>query len=1075
MLDIIYGTDSTDRDDIAYTKIHHLADKSESVWVLVPEQFSLSTEKSIIKRFGISAQTKIKVITFSRLCNLVLSKLGPLRMQYIDGAGKQIVAARTIRMLKGCLTSLAPNLKRKGFASTIVDIVSEFKRYGISEEQLESLCGEDTELSKKISDISVILKTFNSFLENQAADAEDNLELILPRLSQCDFLYGSLFIMHFRSFTPVEYSVLGVLMQKMDVYSIMCCNDIHKSSALFEPIAATCRTLADTANRVGVEYSEHSAAERLSAKAELAHLRQNYFAARPKPYHGDTDSVKIFELSGTYREVEAAADLILNLCRTEGRKFSDFLILARNTATYNRIMPAIFSSRGIDIFLDTRRSILTKPLAEMLCAVLEILSYGYSYDRVMTIARSGMRNIPDEDIDMFENYLLAVNPSHAMWAEESWTYCPEGYDLEIVNRTKHSLLDFVNKIGNALSGRKTAGHICTAILNVLKEDNTAAHIEKICNAFSEKNMPYLADEYRQVWNSIIAVLSQISALMDEENITWQDFTELFKNACGGISVGLTPQTQGSVVFSQIDRFRSSDTPVVIVLGMTDGVFPLAHTTEGLLSDAERNELLKFGIQLAPGADSKRREEQLLIYSVLSAPKEKLYLFSPMTGSDGKQLEQSPILKKIRSKIFPDISTFNPDFSGDYLRFSEGRSAAFDILCTSLAECGGDTEHLNDTGTALLEYFRKLPEFSTRLEKIIRNMNSPVGERLSKESVEAIYGKTIMLSASKLEKYNACAFSYFMNYGLLAAERDKAGIEPRSTGNIQHAALYKYFSGLKSSNADYSDITKDECYNKVYSIVKDEAILNTELLYESSSYYKYVVTRIQGIAARTAWEVVKFFKSSSFRPMGFEIKIGTDGDIPSIDVKNNDGEKIAALRGIIDRADTAVIDGKTYVSVIDYKSSEKNLNERLVSAGVNLQPLLYSDIVCRRLNASPAAMLYMQMTDPIVDESKLKGVTYSEIERAVNGKVSLGGWLNDNAAVISGYSSGGENGEKYIPGGKSSLIDEKELENRIKLANKKIQESAIEIYEGNVDADPYIDKGYNACTFCVYQSSCAQNI
>ena len=63
--------------------------------------------------------------------------------------------------------------------------------------------------------------------------------------------------------------------------------------------------------------------------------------------------------------------------------------------------------------------------------------------------------------------------------------------------------------------------------------------------------------------------------------------------------------------------------------MTDGVFPAPHTEEGLISDAERIKLEKYGISLAPGADAKAREEQLLVYSVLTAAAEKLYLFVPI--------------------------------------------------------------------------------------------------------------------------------------------------------------------------------------------------------------------------------------------------------------------------------------------------------------------------------------------------------------------------------------------------------------------------------------------------------------
>lgn len=1074
MFSIVYGVNTADAEAFVNEKIHNTA--KDDVWLLVPEQFSLSTERAVIKRFGIAAQTRVKVITFSRLCNLALSALGPLRAQYIDGAGKQIIAARTIRALKGKLNTLASNLKKHGFASSVVSLASEFKRYGVEPEFLDAAADEteNAELAEKLKDVSLMYKTYSGFLKQQMADAEDNLALICPRIKECSFLRGTLYITHFRSFTPVEYEAVGELMRLMDVCAVMCCDDIYKSSALFAPVAETCRSLTDLAETNGIECMPPLFLEDTGSDGdELVHLRRNYFEGRPKPYHAVPQNVKIYELSNRCREIETAADLIIRLCREQDKSFSDFLVLARDTEAYSRIMPAIFQSRGIDVFLDSRRSVLTKPFAVMLCLSLEIIAYGYSYDRVMGIARSGMTDIPDGDIDLFENYLLAVNPTHAMWNDAEWTYGHElGYDMEMINRTRKKLTAFADGVSARLSGRKTAEQICSAILAELEACDTAAHLTKVCDSFSENGMPYLADEYRQVWNSVISVLSQISTLMDEENITWKDFIELFKSACGGISVGLTPQTQGSVVFSPIDKFRTEGVPIVIVLGMTDGVFPSAHTSEGILSDTERAELLKAGIRLAPGADAKRREEQLLIYSVLTAPSEQLYLFTPLTDSAGKQLLPSPIIKNIRTKIFPQISVYNPDGGSDPMRGAEGKNAAFDVLCAKLAECGGQTDKLSGAAGVLYSFFKDSPEYGERLAAIAKAMTAKEPEKISRDAVREIYGDKIMLSASKLEKYNACAFAYFMTYGLLAAERDRAGIEPRSMGSIQHAALYAYFTELKNSGTEYSSVTKEACFDRIYSIVHDEAVKSTELLYESSSYYKYVVTRMQGIAARTAWEVVKFYKSSKFRPVGFEIKIDTGGEIPALVIQDGSGTEIAALRGIIDRADSAVINGKTYVSIIDYKSSQKGLDERLAAAGVNIQPLLYSDIVCRRMNANPAAMLYMQMTDPIVDAAKLTGK--SNAEKEASKLVKLGGWLTDDAGVIAGYSSGGENGENYVPA-KSSLIAEDEMKSRISAANEKIRESALGIYEGNVKARPYIGNGFNACQYCIFSASCGRNI
>ncbi len=1064
MLNIIYGTEFSGRKEYFESLIGKSLSSSSFSYILVPEQASLSAEKDIILKYGIKAQTHLKVITFSRLCNLVFSNLGPLRLKYIDGAGKQIIAAKTIRALKGNAGTLERALLKRGFSGDIVSLVSEFKRYGVTPDLLLSTDIENEELSSKIKDISLIYETFDSFLNESLSDAEDNLTLAYPKFRDCELFRGNLFISQFRSFTPVEQKAIGELMSVMDVYLDICCDDIDNPLPVFSSAAETCRCLLDLAKEMGIPAEKPLFFSNESPEGELEHLEANYFNSRPTPYKNVPDSVQVYEATNAYRETEIAADLILKLCRTENYKFSDFLVLARNTEYYNNVAPAIFASRGIDIFLDKNRCLLDNPVSTFIMATLDILANGFSYERIMHIARTGLTKATNEEIDAFENYLLAVNPTHAMWAQDKWEFCPDEYDIDEINETKSKLLQFYNEL--KLSGRHTAKDLCNALLSALEKCSVLDTVSALCDNFSSNDMIYLAEEYRMVWNGILSVISQISSLMDDEYISRRDFYDLFNSSLGSISINLSPQNQGSVTLSSIDKFRGY-AKVVIVLGLNDGVFPMPHAAEGLISDFERDILFKNGIKLAPGAAFKQIEEQSLIYSVLTSAREKLFLFSPLMTSSGAPLSASVIIKNICNKIFPDIKIINPDTSNDLLCYSEGIVPAFEALCTYLSKADGNIDNLSIDARKLYDYFMKQDKYSHQLSSLVSVMQNPTPEKLSPDAVEALYGAPMRLSASRLEKYNSCAYAYFLTYGLLAAERDISCIESRNTGNIQHAALYRYFSDLKDSGFDYAEVTKEDCYKKIYDIVTEEAKKESELLFETSSYYKYLITKMQGITARTAWEVVKFYRSSRFRPYGFEVKIGTNGLIPLVEVKDND-KTIATIKGFIDKADIAEIEGKSYVMVTDYKSSSKALNESLARAGINLQPLLYSDILAKRANASPAAMFYMQMTDPIVDASKVKGeLTYNELEKAASKDVGFNGWISDNSTILSLYGGKGENGESYS----LTQINEKEFKERIEYANKKIRESAFEMYSGNVSANPYCDKNFDACGYCIFKDVC----
>ena len=136
MLRMILGTANSDKTEYVYNEIAARLAAGKKTWILVPEQFSLFMEKELLQRFGLPSQVCIKVLSFSRLCNLVLSKTGPLRMKYIDGAGKQIIAAQVMQQLSGRLVALGRNMRQKGFAAVLADTISEFKRYGVSPQAL---------------------------------------------------------------------------------------------------------------------------------------------------------------------------------------------------------------------------------------------------------------------------------------------------------------------------------------------------------------------------------------------------------------------------------------------------------------------------------------------------------------------------------------------------------------------------------------------------------------------------------------------------------------------------------------------------------------------------------------------------------------------------------------------------------------------------------------------------------------------------------------------------------------------------------------------------------------------------
>lgn len=1056
MLKAVYGTAEHDSGAYLLEKIKENISVGAKSYILVPEQFSVYTERRIISVLGVSAQKNTEVLTFSRLSNLVLSELGPLRLKYIDGAGKQILASRTMQLIEKKLDYFRPNVHQSGFSGLMAELVSEFKRYGHTPEALLSAAekigdSDKTELGRKLTDMALFYKRYDELIAGSGADAEDNLALILPKIKECDFTKNSrLYVTEFRSFTPLETAALTELSKKTaDTELILCCGDPEKPSDLFLKTAETYKNICAAAESEGIEIGRP---EPIKFKKYLApdieHMIKNYFAPRPKKY-GRPEHVHFMRPENTFEEIEAAADIIHRLCREKGYKQSDFLILARNAEEYSSIMPHVFEERGINVFLDKRRGLTENPYLLYISAVLDVLASGFSYERIMTIAKSGFcPGLKTDERDIFENYLLAACPGRsALNSADEWTYNPgrARYDMALVNRVKKIVLDPVTELKKSIKGRKTAADIAEALLKFTETQNNLETMQNICAEFSKKGMIYLAEEYRMAWNSVVSVLTEIRDITGDTKMTYEKFRELFISACGGVKIGVSPQTIDGTTFSRIDMFRSADTKIAIVLGMTEGVFPKSHGGEGLISDSERLLLREAGLPLAMTASERSIDENMLIYKALSAALDEIYFLSP-AASGIETLNPSPVVTKLKNDIF------DADFEPARRTIPETRAAALKLLKSKIA--AGDED--DDTRT-LMEIFKN----SENLKKYIERLSAAENgyELLSKETVDKLYGRDIMLSASKLERFNECAFKYFMRYGLAALPRDIARFDPLNMGNVLHGTLERYFSKKR----DYNKITKAECRKEISKIVSELAIDDSDIMYQSSAYYKYLITRMSGIASATAWETIKFFRESEFRPIGFEVRIGSDGTVPPVRVHTELGD--ASVEGFIDRVDGAVIDGKQYICVVDYKSSETGLKKPLAEAGVKFQPLVYAGALCRDGSREPAAMLYQQMNDPLIDGAD--DISEEEYDKKVHGKIASNGWIIDDQKTMNAFDKSGT----FIS--PRSAIPVEEMKKRLENAEKKIAESAEGILSGEISVNPFTAYKYDPCLFCDYGGICGQ--
>jgi ATP-dependent helicase/nuclease subunit B len=120
-------------------------------------------------------------------------------------------------------------------------------------------------------------------------------------------------------------------------------------------------------------------------------------------------------------------------------------------------------------------------------------------------------------------------------------------------------------------------------------------------------------------------------------------------------MGIIPPALDQVLIGAVDRSRTPDVKLSLVLGLNEGVFPGRPDPGRLLSEADRVELEKCNILVGPSIRNHLGRERYLGYIACTRPRERLVLSWAASDTAGTPLNSSSLISHVR-QLFPDIET-----------------------------------------------------------------------------------------------------------------------------------------------------------------------------------------------------------------------------------------------------------------------------------------------------------------------------------------------------------------------------------------------------------------------------------
>lgn len=1065
------------------------AANEKKLTLIVPEQFSFMSEKMTLEKVGARAMSNIDVVSFTSLGEKLVGKPALHQRRRLDDASKAVLMGMALEAVKDKLKIYGSHTSKPSVIREFSALSSEFKQNSVSTDALRLALGgmEDGLLKMKLSDISNVLDAYDSLIENSYFDPDDLLSELAQVMSESDYFAGRLvFIDGFRGFTAQEYEVIGRMFGKAKaVYVTLCTDDLNNPADETELFAHTKRTamkLTALARRCGAKVAKPQYLS-LGSKfnnfppkftrydsPELAALERELFSPCPNTYEEKCDSITLVKSSDIYSECEYVACTAKKLIREDGFRCRDIAVIARSSADYEAPLRSALKRCGIDVFDDSRQPVDASPVMNLVSSALEIVSKGFDTETLMRFLKTELTGFTADEISEAENYCYLWQISGSGWLH-AWEHNPSGFGafeekdreyLEHLNEIRQRIISPLCDFRDALEDTDGEG-AARALCLFLDKIGAAANLKALALELAKAGEPGIAIELERMWDLLTELLDSFETVYRGRYITAKGFAETFSLMISVQTSGNLPQGLDEITIGSADRIRTASPKAVFIVGANSGVFPALPFGGSALTDNDRRRMNELGIELSDFGEYKLAEEKLIAYNAFCCASHKLFVCCPERNSKGEQLSPSELYIKIKT-LFPACREADAS-ELEEIYYIESKESAFELLARDPGSI---------TGASAEKYLSETGEYAGRLAALHR-ASEHRGFRIAyKKAAEALFGKNIYISASRAETYHKCAFSYFCRYGLKAMPRKPAELDPMQKGNVIHHVLEKLLSGY--SPAELQALEPGELLSAIRELMNEYL---AEFLDGAgrSERFLYLYDRLALAVRDVAQRLIRELSHSDFVPVDFELRIGTDGDIPPYELEAESG-KISII-GAVDRVDSAVINGKKYIRVVDYKSSGKEFRLGDVINGLNMQMFIYLFTVLkngkeRYGEALPAGVLYYPANAPLISAERSEDP--DSIADKQQKRCRMNGIVLSDCDVVLAMDKTASG--LFIPvdfkkgGMKGSLISLAQLEKLKEKADKILIKMADSLHGGIIEALPVKSKSYDkVCEYCDYKPVC----
>ena len=1126
-LHLLLGASGWGKSRQIYTELLERAKAGHHSVLIVPEQFTSSTERELYQTLGDRYSAFVESYSFTSLAETILERYGGVTVRTLSEAGRAVLVRRAVKALGDQVSYYARQRRSALFCEKAAQTIEELKSAGIAPDQLAAYAdvmhGGDP---AKLREIALIYGTYEQLLQQTAMDPGDRQLRAAERLElEPEFFAGrAVYIDEFDTFNMPKRALLTAMLRAADVTVALCCDTLEDHDhgvGLFsgsKQVAAAQRRMAKS---VGVAWdvkmppqSRDLRHQHAPVLAELQCLLECSDHTPQCTADAADPALRYYAAATRQEEAKAVAAQVAALARG-GMRYAEMAVVCRDADAYLPALRYEFRLQNIPLFCDEATTPEHTAPAQGVLAALELLRSGLNSRTALRLLKTGLAGPRKTKVgwvgpgesqqNALENYLYTWNLKAEDW-HKPFAYSSAGYEnridpekdqtLQQAEAVRAFLDGQVERLRRAVPGRTaTARAMAAAVYSFLVAigaEETRAQLAAQCRKAGD--VPR-AEEVLREWNVVMGLLDESTRLLGEEPLPPEEYAELFTLLLRTTDLGHIPQSLDSVILTTAGRMRLPQVKACFVVGLAEGEFPQTPGDTGLLSHADRDALIEQKAELPDCFENRMLREGICFYKALVAASEQVRLSWPGAAFPGDTAPASAALLPILRRLNVPQAELRPEQLG------ATPMAALDLMGSlwGNAQAAGQraaVHHALQTRHAV----QPVPGFDAVMDAADPQPAAVQGPE-ALQTLDELLGQNLRLSPTRFERYINCPFSYFMQDILRAMPRKKAELAANISGTLTHWVLEQ---ALRTRGAALPQMDHAEVAQMVEELVQQYV---QENLPGTTVRTQYLLRRISRNLTDLLCFIGRDMQQSGFQPVAFELRIAEqDPDDPAapcvapvvLDV--DDRHKVCVV-GTVDRVDAMQDPAQpvTWLRVVDYKTGSKEFALRKVYEGLDCQMLLYlfalkqngTGMFCQQGGEVGLAGVEYLMAD-VAPAGQTRAA--AEQEAAQPRSYPLEGLILDDKAVYTAMDPehtgqylpfgfrevkpasaakqqpGEEPTPEYRPSSTTSLADAAKMERIRTHLEDKLVEVAQDLYAGHIAAQP-LRVGDAPCNFCAYRSVC----